>query len=370
MTPITTTESLADLVTVTVSPRERQYSLIPSLLSLFATVPPDVRVIVAQGDIPADLRLSLAELQKLRAFELIETAYPLFPQEARNRCVARCTTEFVVIADNDMEYEEGWLEAIVRNAIDNKSDIVAPLIFIGPPRASEIHHAGGIIRITPMSDGALEAKEIHRFSHTKISDVDVSSVGVFNHTVEFHCFLVRMSYFARSGLFDERMTTQEQIHYGLLARHLGAKVTFEAGAKVTYSAKTTFSPKDLEYLTFRWNDSQAIESMRAIKSAWGIYIDENRMIDRWIRGHRIRAYGTFYSEQQKAMSPADFYQHLMEPLERAALTRAVELRRGKKLRYVNPINAAKIDQTLRAFLSEKKEELAVLPKTRAVEKAA
>lgn len=350
MQDTSTISSLSDLVTIAVAPRERHYSIIPSLLSLFATIPPNIRVIVAQGDIPDDLRMSLYELKKLRNFELIETEFPLYPQEARNLCIESCSSEFVVITDNDIEYEEGWLEAIVQNAITHNSDVVAPLIFIGPPRSTTIHHAGGNIRVFKNNEGLLATREIHRLSHRNIADVDVNALSVSNHTVEFHCFLVRSSYVARTGLFDERLTTQEQIHYGFLARNLGAKVTFEAGARVTYAAKNAFTPKDLEYLSFRWSDAQASESMQAIMKAWGIYFNERVLLAKWIRTHRARAYATFYPEQHKNMALNDFYYEFMQPIEQAALERAHRLRQGRILRYNNPIDPAAIAETLNAFM--------------------
>jgi hypothetical protein len=221
-----------------------------------------------------------------------------------------------------------------------------------------------------MGDGHLLAKEIHRFSHKDISEVDVKSVGVVNHSVEFHCFLVPTAYFAVSGLFDERMTTQEQIHYGLLARHLGATVTFEPDARVTYVAKSAFASEDLEYLSFRWNEGTALGSIQAIKNAWGIYIDEETMLVRWIRGHRIRAYGTLYAAQKKSMSAGDFLVQVMTPLEEAALARATQLRGGKKLRYINPINASTVAETLESFMLTAPEKGPASAEGRKVEKAA
>lgn len=340
---------LGELVTVAVSPRERHYSIVPSLLSLFATIPADVRVIVAQGDIPSDLRLTLNELKSLREFDLIETEYPLYPQEARNLGVEASTTDYIVIADNDIEYEAGWLEALVGNAVSNRADIVAPLIFIGPPRAKEIHHAGGRIQIMRLPNGLLKAIEVHQLSHKNIEDVDPHALGVANHTVEFHNFLVSASYLKRSGGFDERMTTQEQIHYGLLAFNLGAKVTFEADARVTYNAKRVFHPLDLQYLSFRWNGGQAIESMRAIEAMWGIHLGEEGLLTNWICRHRARAYSTFYTEQAESMTMEEFFFQFVKARENKAMARARKLRNGKTLNFVDPIDASKVAETIAAF---------------------
>jgi hypothetical protein len=344
---------LAELASVAVAPRERQYSIVPSLLSLFATVPPDVRVVVAQGDIPEELRQSLEDLRKIRSFELIEPSFPLYPQEARNLAIESITTDYVAIVDNDMEYEPGWLDALVGNAIENDAAMVAPVIFIGPPRATNIHHAGGRIRIQRMPDGKLRADEKHIFSRENIADVDIESLGIENHTVEFHCFLASSAYLASIGGLDERLTTQEQIHYGLLARHLGAKVTFEGAAHVTYSAFTRFSEPDLEYMSFRWNDWAAGASMDAIESAWGIDFDRARLLDRWIRPHRTRAYGSFYTEQFAAMPIQKFYNEVAMQREIRALKRARDLRGQKRLAFTDVIDPARRAETVDSFTKKR-----------------
>jgi GT2 family glycosyltransferase len=338
---------LADLVSVTIAPRERHYSIIASLLSLFATIPPDVRVIVAQGDLPADLRQTLKDLQEVRRFELIETEYPLYPQEARNLGIEAVTTDYVVIADNDMQYEQGWLEALLANAIAHQSALVAPLIFIGPPRARTIHHAGGRLE-TIHANGVLKVREHHMFSNKDIAEVDIGSIGIDNHTVEFHCFLARRSFLSRLGCLDERLTTQEQIHYGLLTRSLGEKVTFEPGARVTYTAKTQFSDADLAYMSFRWNDWQATKAMDAIESAWGIDVEQEWLLSKWIRPHRMRAYGTRYPDQFRKVFLQDFYDQVAQPLEARAISRAIQLRRDKPLRF-EPIEPPRRAETLESF---------------------
>ena len=67
-------------------------------------------------------------------YELISLPYMVKPNEARNMGVAETSTEYVVIADNDIEYEAGWLEALEEHAVEHDSDAVAPL---------DLHRAAG-----------------------------------------------------------------------------------------------------------------------------------------------------------------------------------------------------------------------------------
>src|SRR5881409_1537679 len=96
---------------VVVVPRERFTSLPVSLRSLFGTIAPDVHVVVVEGGTPGETRAELEALARERPFELVSLPYMVKPNEARNRGVARTTSDFVVIADNDIEYEPGWLDA-------------------------------------------------------------------------------------------------------------------------------------------------------------------------------------------------------------------------------------------------------------------
>src|ERR687892_2057106 len=146
---------------VVVVPRERFTSLPVSLRSLFASIPREVEVVVVEGATPDETRSELERLSAERPFDLVSLPYMVKPNEARNLGVARTSSELVVIADNDIEYEPGWFEALEEHAVANRSDAVAPLICIGPPTATIIHHAGGILRAERL-DGTIRLTEAHR----------------------------------------------------------------------------------------------------------------------------------------------------------------------------------------------------------------
>ena len=118
---------------VVVVPRERFTSLPVSLRSLFSTISDDVPVVVVEGGTPAATRQELEGLLRERPFDLVSLPFMVKPNEARNLGVARTTSEYVVIADNDIEYELGWLEELEAHAVENDSAAVAPVICIGPP---------------------------------------------------------------------------------------------------------------------------------------------------------------------------------------------------------------------------------------------
>jgi hypothetical protein len=175
--------------TVVVSPRERFSSILPSLESLFSTIHPDVPVIVIEGLTPRRIRRRLRQLKAARPFVHVALDYMVTPNEARNIGMRLATTPFVVLADNDIEYEQGWLEPLVCNAMETGADAVAPFIFIGPSGEKTIHHAGDSL-IYNESNGRQIIKEEHRLMNVALESVQskLSNLAPLDNDVcEFHC---------------------------------------------------------------------------------------------------------------------------------------------------------------------------------------
>lgn len=166
---------------VVVVPRERFGSLPVSLRSLFSTVAPDVPVVVVEGATPPDTRAELQALSRERPFELLSLPFMVKPNEARNIGVGRTDTEYVVIADNDIEYEPGWLQALEEHAVEHDSDAVAPLICIGPPAATIVHDAGGVLTATRRESGDVRVGEAHRLMDVPLAEAASKLPPVENH---------------------------------------------------------------------------------------------------------------------------------------------------------------------------------------------
>ncbi len=313
------------LTSVVVVPRERFTSLTVSLRSLFATIPHDVRVVVVEGGTPAGTRGDLERLSAERAFELVSLPYMVKPNEARNIGVARTQTEYVVIADNDIEYEPGWLEALEQHAEEHASDAVAPLIFIGPPAATTIHHAGGMLSASRV-DGGIHLAEAHRLMDVPLADVDGDFPEPHNHVCEFHCMMARRTLLDDMGGLDERLITREQIDFALRAFALGAKTTFAEKAWVTYMARDDFDPVDLRYHLFRWADEFVVESLDALEEAWGVTVDRELYRFSWAAAHRVRAAETTYPRKRRLLGREHFARRVVDPLERDVLAEQLALR--------------------------------------------
>lgn len=310
---------------VVVVPRERFTSLPVSLRSLFATISSDISVVVVEGGGPVETREELASLAQERPFELISLPYMVKPNEARNLGIARTTSEFVVIADNDIDYEPGWLQALEEHAVGNESDAVAPLICIGPPAATIIHHAGGILQARRI-DGRTQLSEAHRLMDVPLADARGATPEIHNHVCEFHCMMARRSLLEEMGGLDERLITREQMDFAMRALVMGANVTFAQGAVVTYMARDAFGPIDLRYHLFRWSDRFVVESMDAFEATWGVSLDRDDTRYAWTAKHRMRATETTYPRLRRILGKEGFRRWVVARLERKVVSEQLRVR--------------------------------------------
>lgn len=307
---------MAKNVSIVVSPRERFTSITDSLNSLFATIPSDVAVIVVEGCTPESIREEIKEIQNKRPFEWIALDYFVTPQEARNKGFENVDTEYVVFTDNDIHYEDHWLECLLENAEEHGSELVAPLICIGPPNASKIHHAGGRLVIRIDENDLPHVTEQHQLMNRPIAEISGAGLPVYNEIVEFHCFLGRTDYIRRIGPLDERLITREQIDFGLRSKFHNAKVSFEEKSVVTYMATTDYLEIDLPYMVFRWSDELAFRSLDVFTETWGIETNRHNTINNWIRAHRARAFATCYPEKVAQLGEKEFIEGFVRPREK------------------------------------------------------
>ena len=318
-------------VTIVVSPRERFSSIVPSLRSLFASIPDSVRVIVVEGGTPEPIRAQLALLARTRPFDHLALDYMVTPNEARNLGARRVGTTFMVLADNDIEYEPGWLEALLANAERTGADAVAPLIFIGPLPEKTIHHAGGWLVVKP-GDGRPLVSEAHRLMDEEfetVRDALPREAPVENDICEFHCMLMRKDFFDRMGGLDERLITGEQVDLGLRAKALGATVTFERDSHVTYRARDPFVTSDLLYHLFRWSDHRAVQSMDAIEDTWNMQVKRHSLRYDWIAQHRARGARSAYPRLARLVGDRVFRRLVIPLLEARATRLEARSRRGR-----------------------------------------
>ena len=329
---------------VVIVPRERFTSLPVSLRSLFATIPSTTDVVVVEGGTPDATRSELRTLAAERPFDLVSLPYMVKPNEARNLGVGRTTSELVVIADNDIEYEPGWFQALEEHALANDSDAVAPLICIGPPAATTIHHAGGKLEASKV-DGVVRLGEAYRLMDVPLADVDALP-EVANHVCEFHCMLVRRSLLDEMGGLDERLITREQLDFAMRARVLKANVTFAEKSVVTYMARDAFDPVDLRYHLFRWADRFVVESLDAFETTWGVALDREMFRYAWAAKHRARATETTYPRLRRLLGKERFRTWVVARLERRVVGEQARMRGNVTASVPRELSREEVDRVI------------------------
>jgi len=330
-------------------PRERFSSLPVSLRSLFSTIGTDVPVVVVEGGSPPNVRAELEHLADDRPFELVSLPFMVKPNEARNIGVGRTATEYVVIADNDIAYEPGWLDALEEHALEHEADAIAPLIFIGPPTTTIIHHAGGMLSASRVDDGMIRLTEEHRLMDVPLAEHRGPFPEPHNHVCEFHCMMTRRSLLDEMGGLDERLVTREQIDFALRTFALGAKTTFAERSWVTYLARDAFDPGDLRYHLFRWADAFVVESLDALEEAWDVTVDREMYRYSWAATHRLRAAASTYPRRRWLVGEKRF-RRWVERLEQEVLDEQLALRGERPAAVPHAPSSADVERVIGALV--------------------
>lgn len=345
------------LTTVIAVHRERFTSLPESLRSLFGTIATDVPVVVVEGASPDATRAELDALSQQRPFQLVSLPYMVKPSEARNLGIAESTTEYVVIADNDIHYEQGWLDALERHAQEHDSDAVAPVICIGPPAKTIVHHAGGILK-AGRTDGRVTLREAHRLMDVPLETVADALPDAGNHVCEFHCMMTRRSLLEEMGGLDERLITREQMDFALRCLVLGAKVTFAQDSFVTYMARDDFDSVDLRYHLFRWSDDLVVESMDAFESTWGVSLERDRIRYDWAARHRARAAATTYPRARRILGEERFRRFVVARLEARVVEEQLRARSGLTSSVPRDLPQERVEPILESLIQATEAEAA------------
>lgn len=265
-------------VTVAVVPRERFRPLPLSLLSLFSTIPADIRVIVIDGGADEKNRQEVRSLQEKRPFELIESDKFLLPNTARNIALDMAKTKYIAFCDNDLTYHPGWLQALIANAEQNDAIAVAPITLIGPSNPQIIHHAGGNLTLERNNADQLKLRSHHRLDNVRLPDAERTEyhdIALEHDYFEYHCVLVAAEAMRAIGGHDERLMMHEHLDSSLRLKAMGGKITFEPTARVMYTAFVPFVEQDWPYFLYRWSSRRAEISNQVFAANWGVHEDSN-----------------------------------------------------------------------------------------------
>lgn len=279
-------------VTIIVSPRERFEQAVLSIKSLLANTTCPFDLIYIDGGSPKSIAREVRTIVKTAGHTYIRRDGFLSPNDSRNIAIPMVTTEFVAFVDNDVVFSPGWLTALVTCADETNAGLVTPTILVGPaskaPNVS-IHHAGGIISLTP-TDNGLELYRRHGFEHTPYAEKKDQLVRSETGCTEFHAVLARKAMLDDIGPLDPNLTgLTDEVDMAFLAKQKGWSVWFEPSAVVTYAVGRAISWREIPFFCVRWQQSRVLKSERHFRTKWGLTPDVTRE-KRFLRDHRRHAF--------------------------------------------------------------------------------
>ena len=282
-------------VTIIVVPRESFGYAKASLESLYRNTREPFDLVYVDGGSPRRVRDYLAGEARARGFTLIRTEEYLSPNRARNLGLRAARGRYVVFADNDILFQDGWLGRLVACADVTGAAVVGPLCCIGEPLHEVIHNGGGETAIEEHVREGRAVRRIRQLTHLsgrRVSDLGPDLIPFKCDYVEFHTVLVRRALFDEIGDLDEKLlSTREHIDLCLLAAEAGHTIYCERRTAITYVPGVRPTLSDVRYFMLRWSDAWDLASLDHFRSKWNL--DEDRYF--------VKRYGKLGKRRHRAI---------------------------------------------------------------------
>jgi GT2 family glycosyltransferase len=266
-------------VTIVVSPRERFGMAQKSLESIYASSDIPFELVYIDARSPDWLSQWLKAESAKRGFRVIQRDRFVTPNEARNLGAAASTTDYIVFIDNDVICSPGWLGALVKTADETSAAGVAPLICEGEPQTARVHQATGTFSgdkeaFFTATHGDRELVDVMVHHKATLSRVRDQLRRQDTDVCEFHCLLVRRSFFEEIGRLDEELyATREHIDFSMCVLKAGGRLVFEPASEVTYVFPSRANPMtadDMPYFLLRWSPQWQLKSLEHLQQKWGL----------------------------------------------------------------------------------------------------
>lgn len=278
-------------ISIVCVPRERFDFTQQSIASLYEKTTLPFELIYVENAVPRSVRRLLNEEAESRQFTLIKTPYPMAPNAARNFGLEQAKGDYVVFIDNDVVFDDNWLEELVDAVIDKKATLAAPLVCQHGPHHTIVHCAGGEFmgaeqferfRQQPLPTAGVEEErrwtmeeEIYLQDHP-IEEVGVDPLQV--GFVEFHCFMIKADFLRAQGGFDPLLTaTKEYVDLAMTVARSGGSVWIIPKSRVTFLThppQPVLKLSELPYFMLRWSDAWEYDSLKHLAQKWGLVEDE------------------------------------------------------------------------------------------------
>ena len=259
-------------VTIIFVQRERFSITAKGLESLMAHTHCPYELICVECKSPEEVKGYLRQQCKQHGFTLLHSDDYLTPNEARNAAMKYVTTPYVAFVDNDVEFSDGWLEALVNCAEETGAWLVGPLYLEANAKIERIHMYGGEISIVETPFG----KDFYEEHHMVRKDIDDSAdqlVRKATGLLEFHTMLARTNIFEKIGLLDNGlMNVKDHSDLCYAVTKAGGTIYLEPTARIIYTLPTPdqFDEYDRDYYCYRWSAAWTSETIRTYCNKYDI----------------------------------------------------------------------------------------------------
>jgi GT2 family glycosyltransferase len=259
-------------VTIIFVQRERFSITAKGLESLIANTQCPYELICVDCNSPEKVKSYLQQKCKEHGFTLLRSDDYLTPNEARNAAMEYVTTPYIAFVDNDIEFSDGWLEALINCAEETGAWLVGPLYLEGTAKLERIHMYGGEISIVESPTGKAFCEE-HYLVKKDIDDSPDQLVRKTTGLLEFHTMLARTNIFDQVGPLDcGLMNVKDHSDLCYAVTKAGGTIYLEPSSRTKHILPTPehFDEYDRDYYYYRWSDAWTSETIRTYCNKYDI----------------------------------------------------------------------------------------------------
>jgi glycosyltransferase involved in cell wall biosynthesis len=235
---------------------------------LLAVTPQDYELLIVDCNTPKRI---LKQIEKAASphprVRFLRTDEYMTPNASKNWIISETAgSEWLALVENDNLVHPGWLEKLITACQEEEADVGRPMLMerrLGRTFPHFDINMGAII------DGPGGMK-FEPYSEPLSSDLNAKRSIVT--TFEVHVLVYRRAALDKTGPFDERLTTRQEIDRALQFYDAGLRVVFEPAALATFQSPPPVHRDDREFFEWRWQVAPAIRTHELIASKWNVEV--------------------------------------------------------------------------------------------------
>ena len=253
-------------VTIVMTVREKYSTTLQSIQSLKANTPDDLYdFIIVDCGIPDDIS----------GIETVITSNMKIPQLNRIKAAKLVQTKYTIFVDNDVLFEQNWLQNLLKCAEETNAGVVAPAYLWNKDK---IHMYGGTITIK--EDGSFDEKHALINEHRSVLHSQLRKTCDY---VEYHCVLIKTE--LRDVLDPSYKCVHEHIDLCLCAKRLGHEIYIEPTSVVMYLNNTKLKDYDINFFKNRWVGDDCEHDIERFCRKWDFPNTTFDDIRRFVKNH-------------------------------------------------------------------------------------